>query len=445
MSSIRVARERDYWKKLDGKWRLRDPIVLSDGVTPPLNISSGTSILGGLNGAGKSRVLRSIHANLGQSAVLLRTSEAVEQTLLALRSIEELSQLAEETGSVLLSGDRRSDAERIVGREYQDLDWYSLELEELQEGIDPVFVDDDGAIFVPHFRATYGNVSYSSLEMGLGEFSTHLLLWILEQRRDVKGLTVILDEPDAFLPPSAALRMIARLQGMAIERDWRLIIASHSEALISEAARRGNFIRLYPSGGEIKSITIGSAVEEPEVLVDLLPPPSPRVVAFCEDELAALFFEELIGRGTTRSASFFDTVWKDGHGYIRSLDGALPAPHDRQRIKFVLVLDGDQRAGGPLSGGWPCVFLPGESDPADLLFSLRSSPSEISEAFKRSVDDVRRILVSLEGFEAHDWVAGLCERAGNPEESKRQLIRKWIELNGSAAQDFSAAIMKLPI
>lgn len=445
MTNTRMARERDYWKKLDNKWKNREPITVTAGVSPPLRLDRGTNVLGGLNGAGKSRLLRTISDQLGSRALLLRTSEAVEQTLLALRSIEELSLLADETGSALLEVERRADTERIVGREYQELDWYSLEIEDLQEGIEPIFRDGDGGILVPHFKALYGGIAYTSLEMGLGEFSTHLLMWLLEQHRESTGLTIILDEPDAFLPPSAALRMMHRLQKMAFDRDWRIVIASHSEALIEVALRKGNFIRLYPVGNSIRSATRATLPSEPDLVVDLLPSPMPRVVAFCEDELAALFFQELMGKGLSRSADFFDTVWKDGHGYIRVLDGALPQSSPDQWIKFVMVLDGDQRDEEPLAGDWPVLFLPGTADPAELLYAMRSVPAWIASAFNRSEEVIGPMLSALEGYDAHDWVATLSQRYGNAEDGMRRLIRKWVELNQELARQFVADVHGLPI
>lgn len=445
MSNARMAGERDYWKKLDGKWKSRDPLVIDSGVSPPLHLNRGTSVVGGLNGAGKSRLLRTIHRELGSDAILLRMSEAVEQTLLAVRSIEELDSLAEETGAALLEQERRADVERIVGREYQDLEWFSLEIEELQEGIEPVFANEDGTILVPHFKASYGGLYYSSVQMGLGEFSVHLLMWLLEQYRDARQLTVILDEPDAFLPPSAALRMIHRVQRLAYERDWRLIVASHSEALIEVALRKGNFVRLFPIGGEIRGATVSTGGPDSELALDLLPHPAARVVAFCEDELAALFFEELMGKRASRGADFFDAVWKDGHGYLRVLDQTLPAPASSQWIKFVLVLDGDQRDKEPLIGLWPSLYLPGVEDPAKLLHGLRNTPSLIAEALNRSGEAVTTMLGALEGYEAHDWVAALSERYGSSEEGKRRLIRKWIEVNPQLASDFVANVHSLPI
>lgn len=430
---MRSAREGDFWQKLDRRWSGKPPLRLSTDNGDSIEFVQGTIVIGGLNGAGKSRMLNRLQSELGTSGLLVRTSQAVEQTLLALKSIEELESLEQETGAAVLDGERRGDVERIVGRLYDDLSWFSLEIEELAPGIDPVIEDDDGAILVPHFRAEYGGVSYSSLQMGLGEFSVNLLLWIMEQRRDRGGLTLILDEPDAFLPPSSALRLLARLQRIAVQSGWRLVVATHSESLISESVRRGAFARVHPEGGTIR---VASSAGDLGAASGLLPPAPPNILAFCEDELACVLLEmfaESIG------ARGIETVWKNGQGYISRLAESIPPPRPNQWTRFLMVLDGDQ-ADKPIADGWPVLYLPGKGDPSELIFELRGDVMALARIFGVGEFEMSRALTELEGFDSHDWVDALAARYGPRVPALRMLCKLWMELNSGPADEFRHAL-----
>ena len=96
----------------------------------------------------------------------------------------------------------------------------------------------DGQILVPYFRVKHEGIEYSSLDMGLGEFSIRLLFRIFAQYRASPHLFVLLDEPDAYLPPITAGRLLARLLNVAKEEEWTLVIATHSEAMIYDRARQ---------------------------------------------------------------------------------------------------------------------------------------------------------------------------------------------------------------
>src|SRR3546814_6656475 len=103
------------------------------------------------------------------------------------------------------SQSRIDDLHKIIGRTYESVEWSALDLGPAEDTVADVFRWRSDQPVVPYFRVTYRGRTYASPEMGLGEFSVHFLLWILEQYADrgdrgdeEKITTLLLDEPDAF-------------------------------------------------------------------------------------------------------------------------------------------------------------------------------------------------------------------------------------------------------
>ena len=145
-----------------------------------VDLANPCVVIGGRNGAGKSRLLRELALSLGDEALLADLHHLCEQALIMLRSRDELNEMLEEFDAVEPNAERLDDLRRVVGRDYDGVDWYSLELEPPDPVVAERFKWSGDQPLVPYFRSEFCGITYSAPEMGLGEFSVHFLFWVLD-------------------------------------------------------------------------------------------------------------------------------------------------------------------------------------------------------------------------------------------------------------------------
>jgi hypothetical protein len=355
-----------------------------------------------------------------------------------------------EVGSLPIPNNMISSLKRVIGRDYESVGWYNLELEPTQ----PTAVEwpwpEDVQSIVPHFRVEHDGVNYRSIEMGLGEFSVHLLFWILWQFRERPGTVLLLDEPDAYLPPRTRMRFLSWILTMAREYKWQIVISSHAEQIINAAHDNEALVVLARRSG---SVNWYHSSEHPEDLIrDLVSHAPADLILFCEDEVAAAMTRAIIASGAPELSQASAVIWKDGDGYLRSLAKHLPRTA-ASPVQFALVFDGDQRnkLGEFVEGnGWPVLCLPTLQSPDTLLRGVKSSPSILAEALGRSEPSVVMALSALEGVDDHDWVDGIADRFGPRTQALDSLAQVWVKSNELSAtvfcdqlkQNFSGRVIK---
>lgn len=288
---MRKADEAAVWRAVKSA---QPDVVIPHVSFSDVNLDPKTSclVIGGRNGSGKSRFLREVASNLGDKSRLINLHYLCEQALTVLRSREDFDEMKEEYEVIGPDKDRREDIQHVIGRDYCQVNWYAFELDLADEGSSQQFKWGGEQPLLPYFEVSYRKYTYSSRDMGLGEFSVHLLFWILEQYREEDDLTLLLDEPDAFLPPVGSSALLLRLLKICQKRKWRLIVSTHSSEMISAAVDNGVFVLLEsgPEGG-----TSATTCQEDEGVADrLLPPPPVRYVFFVEDESALKLMEVLL-------------------------------------------------------------------------------------------------------------------------------------------------------
>lgn len=443
---MRAAEEREAWRKLK-KRNLPTPdlpvSVLLGAATDALEIDQDCLVLAGLNGAGKTQALDAAAAALGDSATHIRLHEDCEQVRSILSTRDDLADLADETGPLTLDPDMAAALRRIIGRDYDTIEWYALELvtsdDEPQGWPDP-----DGTFLVPYFQVIHDGHPYSSLQMGLGEFSVHLLFWRLWLEREAKRRFLVLDEPDTYLPPRTRLRLLAYLLNFVLRREWYLLISSHSEAVLEEAIANDSLVVLLREGGLIKALR--TADHGRAIAAHLLAPLTIGLVLFVEDEVAYTLTCAILEHFDPTLADTTQVTWKDGQGYLNVLSKTLPRTKHTP-VRFALAYDGDQRpaaahAGGPSAKNWPKLYLPDAVSPDALLRTTRTTPEALAAALGCDLTRLKVVLSDLEGSEDHDWVEGICTRFGPRVGSLRTLCQLWVQQNEAAAKAFCDAVKR---
>lgn len=438
---MRFAQESRVWEKLIRARGQDGERLVSISESIELDLSAPCTVLGGLNGAGKSRVLRQIHDRLGDGSLFIDLHHLVEQAMMVLRTREDLQEMSEEFAAVGPSPDRLEDVQRVVGREYDRLDWFALELEPSDSRIADRFCWAGSQPVVPFFNASYAGQDFTSREMGLGEFSVHFLFWILELYRERDDLVLLLDEPDAYLPPLGSESLLVRLLRICRERGWSVVLSTHSEELVSQAARHDSFVLLrMDEKGDTVAFHSKLYPHAPEAV---LARTQLKSVFFCEDESAFYLTRALLSatdRAMSRSTSI---IWGNGEGYLGVLKDALPRP-PRPDISFLYVFDGDQRDNETLlaSEKWECVFLPTSDDPDTLFKQLGKSHGTLSAKLGISADELGATLDRVEGADPHDWVNCLSVAHGR-QHVMESLADLWCFQNPAAVTDFYESLTGL--
>lgn len=396
-------------------------------------------VVGGLNGSGKSRLLREIDGQLGDQAVLIRLHELCEQVLRIARARADIMEMTEEFEPFEPPQDVKADLERIIRRAYDSVVWYSLDFTVdglVDAALNEALGDGDGQISVPFFTVVYRGASYNSLDMGLGELSVHLLFWMLWRLQDTDINTLLLDEPDAYLPPVGAGSLVPRLLARIDENNWSLVLASHSQEIIESAAAHNAFTYLFVDGEGVTGAV--SSSQDPLVHRHLVRQPEVSATIFVEDESAMAQLEAILDTGGNFLLERCTIVWGGGDGYLRKLHEKMPRP-PRPRSFFGFVLDADQRVLPTGEGRWPVLNLPGELDPDEAFMAMPNVAAALSEVSGVPLRDLLLFLGTLEGADAHDWVNRLGDRFGRPK-VLAGLGRVWASQNAHLAREFVTSL-----
>lgn len=416
---MRRAEERTIWKTLQKGRAGESPQIFDMGNSSSIDLASPCIVLGGRNGAGKSRLLRALANHIGEKALLIDLHHLCEQALIVLRSRADFDAMLEEFDPSGPSADRLEDVQRVIGREYESIEWFALEV----EPDDPMIAErfrwageEPRQTLLPYFSAHFRGQHYTARDMGLGEFSIHFLFWIFELLRGETDIVLLLDEPDAYLPPVGVESLLARILNLCRERQWQAILSTHSEEMITLAIEHRAFtlLQLDENGQTVAS----HSADDPMVGNTLLSRPPVDRVVFCEDEVACALTRSLLDAVDPILSKRVAVLWGgEGHGSLRMLLKHLPRP-PRARVRFAYVFDGDQRGTveEDRTDRWGTIFLPTADDPNVLLKSLAGEREVLANRLGVLLAHLSEKLDGLEGEDVHDWLDLLGEEFG------RQLV-----------------------
>lgn len=436
---MKRVEEDSVWRALRAKASATVPeMTVAEGIT--LDLNQPCTVLGGRNGAGKSRILRSLAESLGDRAVYLDIHHLTEQALIVLRSREDFAEMTSEVDAVGPTEKRREDLGRIVGRSYESVDWFEFEVELSDKEVGRKFSWNGETPLIPYFEVEHQGMSYSSRDMGLGEFSVHFLFWILEQYRERRDLVLLLDEPDAYLPPIGSSSLLLRALNLCLERDWKIVLSTHSAEMMERALEQEAFV-LLRAEKEGAIVALHSA-DNPSAADSLMTDPPIRNVIFVEDESAWMLTNVLMEVGDRRLPRTSTVVWGGGTGYMIALQEHFPRT-PASRFAYAYVFDGDQRTevGKSRKTRWPAVFLPTSHDP-DVLYKMNGKdPNELAVRLNVPLDELVVFLDTLEGLDPHDWVNDLGKKYGR-QKTLRVLAEMWVNVNETESTEWYAHFLK---
>lgn len=450
---MRLEKQKAIWDKLIRSRRgLKSDNFLFQSVS--LNLTNPVIVLGGRNGAGKTRILKTIDDSLKDKALMIDIHDLSAQILRILRSRTDIDQMREDYEPSSPRLVQQADIGQVIGKDYESIEWYSFELDPgpTEKAVAEQLRWGGEQVIIPYFRVRLqSNGFYCSTDMGLGEFSVHLFFWIIDQYEDVANLTLLLDEPDSFFPPSAKLAFLYTLLSVCLKQKWKVVLSTHSSELITKAFQMDSFIYLDRNlDGQIRST---EAEKVPTVIEELVSAHPVRYIFFVEDESAKYLGEALIkafGHGLGRESLI---VWGKGYGYMKRLLEHVP-DYLAKHLAFVYLFDGDIRCSGQIDSnrcapkvrnGGPVLYLPSPDNPDKLYKSLKLSEDamvELAGNIGVGYEDLVAFVNTKDGLDEHDWVNMIAEQFGR-EKVLRGFAEVWCARNEKSAAEFHKELIRV--
>ncbi|MEU9268666.1 hypothetical protein AB0E04_24895 [Streptomyces sp. NPDC048251] len=411
-----------------------------DSVTLPKPLT----VVFGLNGTGKTRLLRAISENLDNSPIV-SMYELVNYLLHDFGKRDDIDDLLDELDPLEPEKVKASEVQDLVRRDYEEMRWYAVQI------LDSPFAKLVGEEVVPVFVVRHEGLEYDFRSMGLGELSVHLLMWILSYSKGSENTAFLLDEPEAFLPAPSRTVLLSHLIEICLNGGKPLVIASHSLEIIQPALDADAAIMLTTLTGE--SRVIGPSADLQESVAGLFgKTPGVDWVIFLEDEAATILMQEIVRATTPRLWQGSRFLWCKGYGDLESIWSRLPRPAvPIEGIPaFAFVADGDKRdsvqKNVSKNGGrrlWPFFCLPGDPDSL-MKASSSKNLSLLAQHFGVSVAELLGFLESIQGREAHNWLEEVLKYVKLPRQEALKVLAAAVvkELSSEQLAETMAALKR---
>ncbi len=175
-----MAEEDAVWRDLKRSRQSQAPHVATVG-NISLELSTPCLVMGGRNGAGKSRLLRGLVEQLGEGGLLLDLHNLCQRALSILKSRDDFDEMKTEFEILGPNPARRDDVQRVVGREYDVVNWYALEVELADAEVAEPFRWSGEQALVPYFEVEHR--LYRTSRWSTEGFSTARAIWGLVSSR----------------------------------------------------------------------------------------------------------------------------------------------------------------------------------------------------------------------------------------------------------------------
>ncbi|MGX1506046.1 UNVERIFIED_CONTAM: hypothetical protein RKD43_004671 [Streptomyces graminofaciens] len=367
------------------------------------------TVVFGLNGSGKTRLLRALSESLDDSPIIA-IYELVNYLLQDFGKRDDIDGLIDELEPLSPDKVKRDEVQDLVRRDYEEIRWYAASI------LDSPFSRLVGEDVVPIFVVRHGGRKYDFRAMGLGELSAHLLMWILSYSKGADNTAFLLDEPEAFLPAPSRSVLLAHLLETCINGGKPLVIASHSLEIIQPALDAEAGIMLTTLAGE-KSFLGPSTTLNDRVAGLFGKSVDVEWVFLLEDEAATVLMQEIARSVDPRLWQRSRFLWCEGYGDLEAIWSHMPRP--KQKIdgmpSFAFVADGDKegevekvkaKADRNNQRGkqrWPFFCLPG--DPDSLMKDSSAKQLQfLAERLGVSIWEFSGFLESIQGREPHNWL-----------------------------------------
>lgn len=340
------------------------------------------------------------------------------------RDVQSIPDLLNGIDPVQLDGSELPMLCYVTGKRYSSIEFYEIDAFETPK---------------PYFTATERGIKYDIRDMSTGEISCFLLVWHLKRAK--KDAIILIDEPETYISPAAQNGMMNFFARCSLEKKLSIVLCTHSPAFIKNL-EADNFIMMYQSNDGSKFA--GRQLFE-NFLQQIGIERYKNNVLLVEDRFSREFCSFLLQRGTLDLLQRTAVLDVGGTAKLSTLLDFFP--HRNAPIRIVGAYDGDQRSKvTEKPDAWPSAFLPGNVQfEIELRDLVARDPSGAARCLGRDTDVVEIANGSLMGGDPHDWPFQLAERLSMSYEILlRALFTAWIadQDNEKEADAFLASITR---
>lgn len=328
---------------------------------------------------------------------------------------QDVSVIKEGAASFELSDEIRSFVSMICRKEFSRIVVYETD------------TGNDSA--APFFEVEISGVTYDSRGMATGELSVLYIAWSINR---VPQLSIILiEEPEAYLPPSGHGAMFGLICVAAVRRQLGLVITTHSPDIASEVPQ-ASLLSIRTQAGV--SLLPVSAESKQRVLSRLGLAPQKSAVIFVEDDVAQLVLEEILSYFEFSISTSIEIVPRNGAGGVRSTLDSLPV--GIRSFSFLGVLDGDMIV---VAQNWGLqdliLFLPfALAMEQEFLAAIAARTAGFGKVVNRTEIQINDLLNASLGQDAHDRFQQLAVGLGLPRDAfARTCFAHWLKGPGKRA------------
>lgn len=467
---MRTAAVSDNWRKLQ---KVNIPVKIEqidlngkNGINE-LNLNGNLFAICGLNGVGKTTIISAIKGLLGIN-LNEKDNIRLNQNIRGIISIDETEKISVENsdGNRLLDKNYIEDEQivyldceqsiKIINEivkqtnleefleQYEEYSFENKELEDISYIVGKDYkkvlvkeIDDyEEDIFLPFFLVESQGITYTSLEMGVGE---HLLFYyfIMMKKINKEGI-VIIEEPESFISVRSQERLINYLVKKIVDTKISLIITTHSPFIIKNIPDM-NLI-LLNRFGEYISIHNG---KEKSILRELGLDINKKGIIYVEDYMAELFLKRILSSSKKSNIlSDYDIKSVKGEGNITN---RLKSTCTEINFDIIGIYDADMNCEKKKKQlddlvKWKYTFLPGTKElEVEFKDCIQSNIDSFAELINKEKRDIILVLSNISGDNYHDWFINLAKNL-NIEQNELFNItyNMWVESddNNKKVDDF---------
>lgn len=432
-----------------------DELIVDAGRVSSVRLVSRVAAFVGVNGAGKTGLMRKIFSCLaGENVIsrasvkeikgiyrgkeffasneapanipveLLQSSSDVADILRVFRRANDLEDVVAQYEERLMPSDPLGLFRSVAGVGYESVGVTELERSALADGHD----EDD---VIPYFKVKARGITYDSREMGLGELCAFYVIWRL--MRAQKNSVVLLDEPDSHLSPRSRAALIDAIGFIANERSLVVLLTTHSVEMLEQLRREDSFLVSESRVPGMPTLDLISNMREARLRLNLRTERTLLIVVEDVDALAVV--SGIINKWASGVSGFVDVaVVKGGEGAVRGFCSSFP---DNRICKVVAVLDGDKRIVNAVNANDSDysageAYLPTNFDPVhSIRISIGADVQRFSARLGYDSDRVEAALMNTMHCDHHDFISSFISSLGlvnvRVADMRHSMVSHWLD------------------
>lgn len=316
---------------------------------------------------------------------------------------DNVESLVEGHGYQPFNGETLKTVSELVGRKYSSCD--VAEVDDIASSLGEI--DDPW----PYFKVVCGGAEYRSEHMGFGELALLGLYWHLQ--RISEPTLLLLEEPDAHIPPTSQRSVVALLVDRCLSTSSGALITGHSPVLIDSVPAEARI--LVGRVGDSFAMVANPSRAQLAPSVGVVG--RGTVIVFVEDASAERIARVLLRDHLLAWERDVEFAVAGSESDIAAILSAVKR-FAFKSVQIVGVFDGDVRDRLPAVLGkrnllWGYTFLPGVEPPEAMLREIaEGSASELAAELGIEYRLIVTALASHQAADHHDWCAQVAKALG---------------------------------